>query len=477
MFKKQAAKTLTGFSPDIYYRVLEDAIPLIFFVNRVKQVSELPFSKIAYANGNFFERMGINRDEMLNKTFRDFISSIFCEPGDVEKYFHVLLSEKRLFRMRVPLRTHSNKENGNQYVEANSRVLQTEEGDIYVQGILSDATDYAVLSDSLDNAELQLSLLRREFKKLGGFGKMIGKTKQMAKVFSLIENVAQVNTTVLVLGETGTGKEMIAKEIHRRSLVRGKFIPVNCGALPEGLLESELFGHVRGAFTGADRDRKGLFRAASGGTIFLDEIGELLLSMQVKLLRVLEERRVKPLGSDQDYGIDVRIITATNQDLDVLVSKGKFREDLYYRLNVFPISAPPLRERPEDIIPLSMYFLKKVSQKMRKELTGFHPKALKKLHLHKWPGNIRELENVIEYACVVANEKNICEKDILLHKSLDTNKNQFFINDSENPVRAAEKKLIEDALYQTGGNQQKAAEILGISRVTLWRKMKKLVMK
>lgn len=466
-----------GFSKDIYYRLLEDAIPLIFLVDLVHHVSELPFSKIAYANRNFFERMGMKRDEMLNKSFRDFIAAIFIEPNDVEKYFQILSNEKQLFKMRVPLRVPSKNVTGHQYVEANSRIMQTKKGGIYVQGIFSDATDYAELSDSLDNAELQLSLLRKEIQKLGGFGKMIGKSKQMVKLFSLIEHVAQVNTTVLIHGKTGTGKEMIAREIHRRSGAKGKFIPVNCGALPEGLLESELFGHVRGAFTGANRDQKGLFRASSGGTIFLDEIGELLLPLQVKLLRVLEEHKVKPLGSDHHYDIDMRVITATHQDLKAMVKEGKFREDLYYRLNVFPIYIPLLRDRPEDIIPLSMHFLKKISQKMRKGLVSFDSNALKKLGSHTWPGNIRELENVIEYACVVATEKTIREEDLLLHKSPETNKKQFFLMNQESPVIAAEKKLIVDALNKTKGNQQKAAIMLGISRVTLWRKMKKLMMK
>ena len=469
----------SGFSKDIYQIILEEALPLIFLVKQARHINELPFSPVVYANSNFFERMRMERKAMLNRPFRDFISTIFRDPNDVKKYFDILLSEKRIFKMRVPLREPLERGSGGncQYVEANSRILQTKEGNVYVQGIFSDATDYAKLSDSLDTAEQQLSLLRREFQRLGGYGKIIGKSKEMMKTFSLVERVSKVNTTVLIMGETGSGKEMIAQEIHRRSPGRKRFIPVNCGALPEGLLESELFGHVKGAFTGADRDNKGLFRAASGGTIFLDEIGELLLPLQVKLLRVIEENKVRPVGSDQDYEIDIRIIAATNQNLEEMVKEGNFREDLFYRLSVFPIFIPSLRERPEDITPLAMHFLKSISQKMGKTITGFHSKALKKLLSHTWPGNVRELENAIEYSCVVARGKTIDEEDIQLHRSMDSIKRRVFPEESESPVIAAEKKLIEETLAQTNGNQQKAAEILGFSRVTLWRKMKKLRMK
>ena len=220
-----------------------------------------------------------------------------------------------------------------------------------------------------------------------------------------------------------------------------------------------------------------MFRAASGGTIFLDEIGELLLPLQVKLLRIIEENKVRPVGSDQDYAIDIRIIAATNQNLEEMVKEGNFRDDLYYRLSVFPIFIAPLRERPEDITPLAMHFLKSISQKMGKTITGFHSKALKKLLSYTWPGNVRELENSIEYSCVVARGKTIGEEDIQLHRSMDSIKRKVFPEKSESPVIAAEKKLIEETLNQTNGNQQKAAEILGFSRVTLWRKMKKLNMK
>src|SRR5208283_4630279 len=236
---------------------------------------------------------------------------------------------------------------------------------------------------------------------------IIGQSRQIQSILEMVRTVAPTTSTVLITGESGTGKELVARAMHEASLRREKpFVSINCGAFPETLLESELFGYLKGAFTGAESNRKGIIESANEGTLFLDEIGETSLGMQVKLLRVLQERKVRPLGGAMDVSIDVRLIASTNRDLKKMVASGQFREDFYYRVSVIPIHVPPLRERPSDIEPLGRHFLRKFALQMGKPLTDFDTEALAALNRWNWPGNVRELENAVEHAVAVSDGRD-----------------------------------------------------------------------
>ncbi|KMY69343.1 Fis family transcriptional regulator [Desulfocarbo indianensis] len=335
--------------------------------------------------------------------------------------------------------------------------------------------------------ERQIIGLRRELKRAYGFEGLLGESKPMQRVYQLLEAAAASEAPVVILGESGTGKELAASAIHRRSPRReGPFIRVNCAALNEALLESELFGHEKGAFTGAERQRKGRFEAASGGSIFLDEIGDMPASVQVKLLRVLQEGEIERVGSHQPIKVDVRVISATNQDLAQLVAKRRFREDLYYRINVIPIQLPPLRERIEDIPLLAQTFVERVSLRSGRPISGFSQEALDLLMAHAWPGNVRELINAVEYAFVTCREGSILPAH--LPPSLHARGQAYGSPpDGGEPLRprpqgggqdreADMRREIEEALARAKGMKAQAAELLGISRVTLWKRMKKLGM-
>ncbi|HEB70394.1 MAG TPA: sigma-54-dependent Fis family transcriptional regulator [Desulfobulbus sp.] len=322
--------------------------------------------------------------------------------------------------------------------------------------------------------------LRRQLADIGGpagFGRMVGKSKKMQEVFQLATKVAQHATTVLVTGESGTGKELVARGIHDLSpRAENPFVAINCGGIPENLLESELFGYVKGAFTGAEKNKKGLFEEADGGTIFLDEIGELPVAMQVKLLRVLQEQEIRPVGAARNRKIDVRVIAATARDLVKEVKKGGFREDLYYRLNVVNIHIPPLRERTEDIAVLSTHFAEKLAGRMDVEILGIAPAAMQLLMGHSWPGNVRELENVIERAVILAEKKIILPENLPPEfgtKRQARRLDDFFAGFSiKKAQKIMEKSLIRRALDATGGNKSKAAELLEISYPSLLGKIK-----
>ena len=256
--------------------------------------------------------------------------------------------------------------------------------------------------------ELELRLMAQE-----RFGELVGTSAGMASVYRVIDGVASTTSTVLVLGESGTGKELVARAIHQRSPRAGKpFVPVNCAAIPRELVETELFGHVRGAFTGANVARTGLFESASSGTIFLDEVGDLPLSAQVKLLRVLQEGEVKRVGSDETRTVDVRVVAATNVDLPTRIAAGAFRQDLYYRLNVIPITLPPLRERGDDVLVLAAHFAQKLARKMGRPAKPLGPEAVAALRAHTWPGNVRELEHAMEHAFVLSKGETIGPRDL-----------------------------------------------------------------
>ncbi|RWX50911.1 two component, sigma54 specific, transcriptional regulator, Fis family [Candidatus Electrothrix marina] len=317
-----------------------------------------------------------------------------------------------------------------------------------------------------------------ELEKKSGFGAMIGKSKAMQEVFTLAEKVAEHPTTVLITGESGTGKELVAAGIHAKSGRADKpFIAVNCGSVPENLLESEFFGYVRGAFTGADRDKKGLFEEAHKGTLFLDEIGELPLSMQVKLLRVLQEQEIRLIGSAQRKKIDVRILAATARDISGEVQQGRFREDLFYRLNVINILVPPLRNRSEDIPVLCDYFVKKFTKSLnRPDIEGLSHAALQQLLVHAWPGNVRELENVLERAVILTEGPHILPENLPenIQGSHADNVSDFLagISSVKEGRRRVEERLIRQALEATEGNKSKAAQILEISYPSLLSKIK-----
>ena len=338
----------------------------------------------------------------------------------------------------------------------------------------------------LRNLKRENKSLKKELKTRYGFENIVGNSKAMQEVFGLVEKVADTDSTVLITGESGTGKELIAHAIHYASDRKdGPFIPVNCAAIPEELLESELFGHEKGAFTHAIKTRIGRFELANKGTIFLDEIGEMSPSLQVKLLRVLQERKFERVGGVKTISVDIRVVSATNQDLEIAVKEGRFREDLFYRLNVIPIHVPPLRERRSDIPLLAKHFLKKYCSGKKRCVEGITDEALDILTRYDWPGNVRELENIMERMVILANGKMITKDDLpfqIVEKTVGAS-GRAISGDLEFPedglslsqaVSELEKRLILMALERTDGVKNRAAKLLKMNRTTLIEKMKKL---
>jgi two-component system response regulator HydG len=322
--------------------------------------------------------------------------------------------------------------------------------------------------------ERVISRLRRELGSKDGFHGILGKSSAMRRVFDLISSAAQSEAPVVIYGESGTGKELVAAAIHRLSMRRkGPFVKVNCAALNESLLESELFGHVKGAFTGADRTRIGRFEAASGGDIFLDEIGDLPLSTQVKLLRVLQEKEIEKVGDQRPVPIDVRVIAATNKNLKRLMEAERFREDLYYRIGVIPIHLPPLRQRRDDIPLLVDASMNRLRLKTEKPITGINEMALTLMIGYDWSGNVRELNNVMEYAFVICSRGEILPQHLPAHitgmPSPGPSEGQPGVRERS---PGDEKRQLLAALEETEGNKSEAARLLGISRVTLWKRLK-----
>ena len=335
-------------------------------------------------------------------------------------------------------------------------------------------------AEERENLKKENRWLKERIRKIDSeihFGNMVAKSKPMRAVFELAEKVARYNTTVLICGESGTGKELIARGIHSKSQ-RSQYpiVPVNCGGIPENLLESELFGYKKGAFTGADKDKRGLFEEAHGGTIFLDEIGELPVTLQVKLLRVLQENEIRAVGDAKTKTIDVRVIAATAKNLAKEVRNGTFREDLFYRLNVMQIQLPPLRNRLQDIPLLCQHFIERYNIMLGKDIEGIAPSAMSIILKHRWPGNVRELENTIERAVVLAEETILDTEDLTPEigvKSKKLNLDNFFDGYSLKAAqKILEKKLIARALRETGGNRTQAARLLEISHPSLLSKIK-----
>ena len=308
--------------------------------------------------------------------------------------------------------------------------------------------------------------LRRAVDERYGFESIVGSSPAMRRIFEQVRAVAGSDASVLLIGESGTGKELVARAIHQNSARRDRpFVPVNCAAIPETLLESELFGHEKGAFTGADRRRKGLFVEANGGTLFLDEVGDIPLPLQVKLLRALQERTVRPVGGSQEVHLDVRVVSATHQDLTAMVAEGRFREDLYYRLAVIPLRLPSLRERGEDIAILAMHFLERAAASLGTNLKGFDDEARAWLLRHRWPGNVRELENIVERAATLASGPLLGLGDLHIEFAAPTSAG------STRPTLAElEAEYIQRVLDESKGDKVAAARILGVSVRTLQRR-------
>jgi two-component system, NtrC family, response regulator PilR len=318
--------------------------------------------------------------------------------------------------------------------------------------------------------------LRRELRRLTGLDNIVGQSPKMRAIFDLIQTIAPQSSRVLITGESGTGKELVARAIHENSpRATTPFITINCGAFPETLLESELFGYVKGAFTGANENRRGLFQAAHGGTLFLDEIGNMNLAMQVKLYRVLQEGKVRPLGSTEEIDVDVRVITATNKNLEKAIASGEFREDLFYRLSVIPIHLPSLRERREDIPLLARHFLERFRKSMEKPIEGISPQAMSRLETYDWPGNVRELENTIERAVALESGPEISTAmlpdrisgvGIAALSAIGAAGALLFPEggiDFEQVIAATEKRYLLTALEKSDGVRTRAAELLKIS--------------
>ncbi len=338
-----------------------------------------------------------------------------------------------------------------------------------------------VIGRALEKRQFQRDIkkLEQKIRRQYSFENIIGSSSAMQQVYELIQKVVQTDVTVLICGDSGTGKELIAQAIHYHSARAEKpFVKLNCVAIPEGLLESELFGHEKGSFTGAVGRKSGKFELANTGTIFLDEIGDMTLSTQAKILRVLQEREFERVGGTETISIDVRVIAATNKDLAKAVQEQGFREDLYFRLNVFSIVVPPLRDRKEDIPLLVDYFLQQANEDMHRSVSGVSRDTMEVLHMYHWPGNVRELENCVRRAVVMSDEEIITPNCLPAYiQSIAENPKYTLpetIESLDNTIADVEKQIIVDTLHSTGGVQSKAAKLLGISERSLWHRVKKL---
>jgi len=360
----------------------------------------------------------------------------------------------------------TNKDRHSVHIVKSASVLRNKNGDII--GAVETLTD---ITEKIRQQQ-EISTLRKTFSLDEGFHGILGKSPVMLNLFEMIENVAQSDTPVMIQGESGCGKELVARAIHRASGRSDKpYVKVNCAALNENLLESELFGHVKGAYTGADRARVGRFESAHEGTIFLDEVGDIPPSVQVKLLRVLEERKIERVGDNRSVPVDVRVITATHKNLEELIEQGLFREDLYFRINVFPLFCPPLSQRREDIPLIAQSFIRRNAVSSGKKILGLTPEALEALTEYSWPGNVRELRNAVEYAFVLCQSGGIGLQH-LPHKIAGGGVVRQAACEMD-PDCTKERDALIAVLRNAGGNQSEAARMLGVSRVTIWKRMKR----
>jgi PAS domain S-box-containing protein len=413
--------------------------------------------KITFFNKAAEEITGFTSKEALGRFCFDIFRADICQSRCALK--ETIRTKKEIINLPV---TVLNKKGKKLPISISTAVLKNEKGKII--GGVETFRDLSTIEE-----------LKKELQQKYTFGDIISKNHQMHEIFNILPNIAESNSTVLIQGVSGTGKELFAKAIHNWSHRKEKpFVGVNCGALPETLLESELFGYVRGAFTDAKKDKPGRFALANGGTIFLDEIGDMSPPLQAKLLRVLQEKEYDPLGSVSPRKTDVRIIAATNKDLSRLVSEGKFRDDLYYRVNVVKIELPPLSQRREDIPLLIDAFINKFNARMEKQITGVTDHALRRLMSYEYPGNVRELENIIEHAFVICRENRI-DLDCLPREILQAPEGKYsqVSRQDQSAFGKAEADVIARTLRKHGGNRLRAADELGIDRTTLWRKMHK----
>ncbi|MGD9852670.1 MAG: sigma-54 interaction domain-containing protein [Nitrospirales bacterium] len=355
------------------------------------------------------------------------------------------------------------------YLYGNVSIVRDEQGGVAgAIGTFTDLTAFIVNNQ-------KIAVLEEQTKSRDAFQQLIGKSPPMQEVFRRLRLAAQSDVTVLLTGQSGTGKELAARAIHALSDRKDRpFFAINCSAIPETLLESELFGHVKGAFTGAIRDKIGVFQAADGGTLFLDEIGDTSPLLQLKLLRVLQEGEIKRVGDERGIKVDVRLITATNRDLKALMAEGTVREDFYYRIHVFAIHLPPLRERREDIPLLVNHFMKENATVFNREVHEIARDALKRLQEYSWPGNVRELKNALDHAFVTVNGPCITLFDLPQEVQRPTSSTQRGTPPSQTSIDQSEETRIREAMQRTKGNKTEAAKILGYSRVTLWKKLKQL---
>jgi PAS domain S-box-containing protein len=390
---------------------------------------------------------GYHREEVLNRDCHEAFGSPFCGERCVFCEDPPKLAEKSEYTLNISTKTGEKR-------RVEMTVTSMRDADGQNAGVLTSFTDVT-----------DIFSLKERAGELTSFGNIIGHDSKMISVFKQIKDVADYDYAVHISGETGTGKELVAEAIHSESWRGGApFVPINCGALPEGLIESELFGHVKGAFTGAFRDKKGRFELADAGTAFLDEVTELSNTMQAKLLRFLQEGKFERVGGEQTIRVDVRVISATNKNLKEAVKRGRFREDLYYRLNVIPIELPPLRDRKIDLPLLSEHFLQEARERYGKKRLKISNKAMSLMLDYRWPGNVRELQNAIQFAIVKSSSRVISPDDLPLE-----------LRDLENicvrrgPSRKLDVDSVRSALERSGGNKVKAAKLLGVGRATLYR--------
>lgn len=406
--------------------------------------------RIIYFNKKAEEITGFSKKDVLGKDCHKVHGRPFC--GERCSFFYTNSPEELLpDHLEYPIDIIT-KDGESKRVEMSVTLMKDENGQNF--GVL------AVLRDVTDILNLQLKL-----GEVTSFSNIIGRDRKMLHLFQQIRDVALYDSPVHIYGETGTGKELVAIAIHNLSHRAGEpFVPINCGALPDNLVESELFGHVKGAFTGAVRDKKGRFELANGGTILLDEVAELPKHIQVKLLRFLQDGVIEKVGSEKDISVNVRLISATNKDLKEELKKNRFREDLYYRLNVIPISIPPLRDRKNDIPLLAEHFLRQINGKRKNILPTISREAMAIMMEYNWPGNVRELENAIHFAVIKCKGKIISPDDLPMELAGSQRKSS-----RRGPSTKLDTGDVKRTLIKTGGNKAKAARILGVGRATLYR--------
>lgn len=403
--------------------------------------------RIFYFNSEAERITGFTRDMVIGKDCHDALGGPFCGGRCSFCSDSPDLSETTSYRTNIVTR-----EGETRTVEMTVSMMQDDEEKPF--GVL------AVFRDLTDLIEL-----RRRAGEMVSFSRIIGRDVKMLDVFQQVRDVADYDFPVHIYGETGTGKELVAAAIHNESRRGGgPFVPINCGALPENLIESELFGHVKGSFSGAVRDKKGRFELAEGGTVFLDEVAEISLEMQVKLLRFLQEGTFEKVGGEKTVTANVRVISATNKDLKKEVKAGRFREDLYYRLNVIPINLPPLRERRNDIPLLVDHFLDKCTARHGRKSPDFSKEAMSRMLAYTWPGNVREVENAVQFAIVRCKGTTILPCDLPMELGVVREESV-----KRGPIRKLDTGSVRESLVKTGGNKAKAARILGVGRATLYR--------